>query len=85
MFVTDKFSEAMELVPIVLKEGTAIPVTGRGDPQGCETSRLAHCLDNRLKDVGKIVRPTRRPPFSLREDFWYTFLLDAESHAASGS
>jgi hypothetical protein len=26
----------------------AIPVTGRGGPWGCETSRLLHFLDNRL-------------------------------------
>jgi hypothetical protein len=41
----------------------AIPVTGRGGPCGCETSRLAHFLDNLLTDGGKVVSPTRRPPF----------------------
>jgi hypothetical protein len=48
----------------------AIPVTGRGGPQGCETSRLPHFLDNRL---------TRRPPFTPQEDSWYSFLLETES------
>jgi hypothetical protein len=25
-------------------------------------ARIAHCLDNRLRDGGNIVRPTHRPP-----------------------
>jgi hypothetical protein len=33
------------------KKGKVIPVTGRGGPQGCETSRLPHFLDNLLTDV----------------------------------
>jgi hypothetical protein len=28
----------------------AVPVTGREGPEGCETSRLPHFLDNRLTD-----------------------------------
>jgi hypothetical protein len=43
----------------------AIPVTGRGGPYGCETSRLPHFLENRLIDGGKIVSLTRWPPFTL--------------------
>jgi hypothetical protein len=31
-----------------------IPVTGRGGPQSCETSRLPHFLDNRLTDGGEV-------------------------------
>jgi hypothetical protein len=46
------------------KKGKTIPVTGRGGPQGCETSRLLHFLDNRLTDGGGIVSLTRRPPFT---------------------
>jgi hypothetical protein len=38
-----------------LKKRKAIPVTGRGGPQGCETSRLPHFLYNRLTD-GAVVR-----------------------------
>jgi hypothetical protein len=44
----------------------SIPVTDRGGPQGCETSRLPHYLDNRLTDGGKVASPTRRPPFTLK-------------------
>jgi hypothetical protein len=46
------------------KKGKAIPVTGREGPQGCETSRLPHFLDNRLTDGGEVVSYTRRPPFT---------------------
>jgi hypothetical protein len=52
------------------KKGKAIPVTGRAGPQGCETSRLPHFLDNRLTDDGKVVSLTHRPPFTPQEDSW---------------
>jgi hypothetical protein len=42
-------------------KGKTMPVTGRGGPYGCETSRLPHFLDNRLIDSGKVVSLTRRP------------------------
>jgi hypothetical protein len=57
-------------------EGKTIPVTGHEGPQGCETSRLPHLLDNRLTDGGKVVSLTRRPLFTLQEDSWYSFLLE---------
>jgi hypothetical protein len=39
---------------IQCKKIKAIPLTGSGDPYGCETSRLPHFLDNRLTDGGKV-------------------------------
>jgi hypothetical protein len=43
----------------------AIPVTGRGGPCGCETSRLPHFLYNRFTDGGDVLSPTRRLRFTL--------------------
>jgi hypothetical protein len=57
----------------------SIPVTGRGGPQGCETSRLPHFPDSRLTDGGEVVSLARRPPFTPQEVSWYSFLLEAES------
>jgi hypothetical protein len=36
------------------RRGKVIPVTGRGDPYGSETSRLPHYLDNQLIDGGRL-------------------------------
>jgi hypothetical protein len=60
-------------------KGKAIPETGREDPQGSEKSRFPHFQDNRLRDGGEVVSPTRQPPFTPEEDVWYSFLLEAES------
>jgi hypothetical protein len=60
-------------------KGKVIPVTGREDLWGCETSRLPHFLDNQLKDGGEVVSLTRRLPFTPQEDSWYSILLEAES------
>jgi hypothetical protein len=46
----------------VLIKGKGIPVTDRGGPLGCETSKLPHFLDNRLTDGDEAVSLTRRPP-----------------------
>jgi hypothetical protein len=51
---------------MVKVKGKAIPVTGREDPQGCETSRLPHFLYNRLTDDGKVTSLMHRPPFTLK-------------------
>jgi hypothetical protein len=51
------------------KKGKAIPVTGRGGPQGCETWKFPHILDNRLTDGGEVVSLRRRKPFIFQEDF----------------
>jgi hypothetical protein len=44
-----------------VKNGKAIPVTGRDGPEDCETSRLPHFIDRGLIDDGD-VSFTRRPP-----------------------
>jgi hypothetical protein len=59
-------------------EGKAIPVTGRGGPYGCETSRSPYFLDNRLTDGGEVVSLMRRTSFTPQEDSRYSFLLEAE-------
>jgi hypothetical protein len=48
------------------KKQEAIPITDRGGPLGCETSRLPYFLDSRLIDGSKVVSPTRRPLFTPR-------------------
>jgi hypothetical protein len=53
--------------PSFLYKGKTIPVTSCEGPQGYETSRLSHFLDNRLTDGGEVVSLTRRPPFPLRK------------------
>jgi hypothetical protein len=46
----------------------AVPVTGRGGPQCCETSRLPHFLENWLTDGGEVVSfMRRRPPSNPRK------------------
>jgi hypothetical protein len=67
-------------------EGKAIPVTGFGGPEVCETSRLPHFLDNRLRDDGE-VSLTRRQPFTPRKipgtDFCQR-LSRPQGHSAAG-
>jgi hypothetical protein len=58
-----------------VKKGKDIPVTGHGDPKGCERLRLPHDLDNRLINGGKVVSPTRRPHFTPRFLYFYRFLV----------
>jgi hypothetical protein len=43
-----------------LRGKKGIPVTSRGGPCGCETSRLPHLLDKRLADGGEVASPTRQ-------------------------
>jgi hypothetical protein len=40
-----------------LEKGKAVPITGRGGPQGCEISRFSHFLDNWLTDGSEIGSP----------------------------
>jgi hypothetical protein len=49
------------------ERGKAIPVTRRGGPQGCETSRLPHFLDNGVTDGGEFTSLTSRPSFVPRK------------------
>jgi hypothetical protein len=56
----------------------AIPVTGRGGPQNCETTKLPHSLDNRLTDGGELLSLTLAALYPL-EHSWYSILLEAES------
>jgi hypothetical protein len=51
----------------VKAEGNVMPVTGCGDPQCCETSRIIHFLENRLIDGGEVVSLWRRLLFTPRE------------------
>jgi hypothetical protein len=44
-----------------------IPVTGRGGPQGCETLRLTHFLDNWLTDGSEVVSFMHQLPFAPRK------------------
>jgi hypothetical protein len=55
----------MSIDEVEKNKGKTIPVTGRGGPYGCETSRLPHFLDSRLTDGVEVVSLTRRPPFTL--------------------
>jgi hypothetical protein len=63
---------------LAIKKGKSLRVTGRGGPQGCETSRLPHLLDKLFIDGGDVFSLTRRPAFTSHENFWYSFLLVAE-------
>jgi hypothetical protein len=71
-FVDVKFSYG-------LNKKKAIPVTGRGGPESCETSKLPNFLHDRLTDGGEVVSLMRQPPFTPQEDSWYSLLLEAES------
>jgi hypothetical protein len=45
-------------------EVKAIHVADREDPQGCETSRLPHFLENQLTDCGEVSQSRARPGFT---------------------
>jgi hypothetical protein len=73
--VSDACNEAKNLLPYIearpsqecricadhFKNIKSILVTGRG---GCETSRLPHFIESRLRDGGDVVSLTSRPHFS---------------------
>jgi hypothetical protein len=68
-------------------KGKDIHVTGYGGPQGCETSRLPHFLDNQFTDVSEFFSLTLWPPFTPRKisgiHFCYR-LSRPQGHCASG-
>jgi hypothetical protein len=52
MFIVCIYFTALSISQIM--KGKAIPVTGRGGPLGCETSRLPHFLYNRFTHGGEL-------------------------------
>jgi hypothetical protein len=52
---------------MMTKKGKAIPVTCHAGPEGYDTSRLPHFLDNRLTDEGEIVTLRRQPLFTPKK------------------
>jgi hypothetical protein len=65
------------------KKSKRIPVSGCGDPQGCEMLSIQHFSDNQLTDVSEVVSITWQLPFTPQEDSWYSFPLVAESTPGS--
>jgi hypothetical protein len=57
-------------IKVKVKKVKAIPVIGCGSPEGCETSKLPHFLDNQLTNGGEAVSLTCRPPFTPRATVW---------------
>jgi hypothetical protein len=51
------------------KKTKPIPVTGREGPWGCETLRVSHYVDSRLKDGSKVVSLMRRLRFTPQENY----------------
>jgi hypothetical protein len=43
---------------IILRTDKAFPVTDHGGPQGCDTLRLSHFLENRLRDGREVFNLT---------------------------
>jgi hypothetical protein len=56
------------------KKCKAIPVSGNGETQDCETSRLPYFLDNRFTGGGEVVSLKRRSLFTPKENSWFSFL-----------
>jgi hypothetical protein len=62
---------------LIKLKGKALPVTVRGDSQGCEMSSLPRFVYSRLTDGGK--PHATAALHSPQEDTWYSFLLEVES------
>jgi hypothetical protein len=63
---------------VCVYEGKVFPITGRGGPQGCDTLRLSHFLDNRFTDGDDDIGLTRQG-FLSQGRFLVLILLKAES------
>jgi hypothetical protein len=63
----------------ILLRSISYPCNRPWSPQGCETLRLPHFLDNQLTDIGEAVSLKSWPPLTPQEHSWYSFLLEAES------
>jgi hypothetical protein len=63
-------SGKIEEARINIMQSKAIPVTGLGGLLDCEMLRILHCLDNRLADGGKVVRPAHRPHFTPQKHYF---------------
>jgi hypothetical protein len=77
----------MKLEEKVHKKNKALAVTGRGGPYGCETLRIAHFLDSRLRDCCGIVSLTNQPRFTPRkipEIHLPQRLCQPQGHSAAG-
>jgi hypothetical protein len=67
--IVHSWTQATEFLFVVKKK--AIPVTGLGCLQGCETLRIPHCLHNRLTGGGKVVSPTHQQHFTPKKHYYF--------------
>jgi hypothetical protein len=81
------FCKGQSLMVLTRFRGKTIPVTGCGNRQRRETSRLPHFLFNRPTDGGKFVSLKRRAPFTLKKNLGTHFcymLSRPQGHSAAG-
>jgi hypothetical protein len=52
------------------KQSKVIFVTGSRGPYGCEMLTIAHCVDSRLTDGGKVVSLKRRPRSTAQKHYF---------------
>ena len=55
------------------------PCSGLDRPQGFQEVETPRIFKQSAHKGGKVVRPAHWPSLPPREDFWYSFLLEAES------
>jgi hypothetical protein len=64
--------------PHIIQKVKAIPLKAWSGPD--DSMRLGSQISRQLAhENGKVVSPTHRPTLPLRNYFWYSFLLEAES------